>query len=81
LGDPVAPNQHNKNVAFSVTGRAAKQMFEAMGPDLKDVCGAGNVIQKRQRAALVCSFDPKYGYECSFGFDLVNGRSIGGSVC
>jgi hypothetical protein len=65
----------------TVTGQAAKQMFDAMAPDLNDVCGAGNGTRKRQRAELVCSYDPKYGFECSFGFDPVNGRSIGGSVC
>lgn len=81
LSDPVAPAQHSKNIAFSVSGQPAKRMFDAMGPDLKDVCGAENGTRMRQRAELVCSYDPKYGYECTFGFDLVNGRSIGGSVC
>lgn len=40
LGEPVAPNEHSKRIAFAVTGRVAKQMFDAMAPDLKDVCGA-----------------------------------------
>lgn len=81
LGDPVQPSEHSKNVAFSVHGRVAEQMFDAMGPDLKDVCGAENRARIRQRAALMCSYDQKYGYECNFGFDLINGRSIGGSTC
>jgi hypothetical protein len=81
LGDPVAPSERSKMVAFSVSGQVAKQMFEAMGPDLVGVCGAENGTRMRQRAELLCSYDPKDGYECSFGFDLISGRSIGGKIC
>ena len=81
LGDPVAPSSRSKNVAFTVTGEVAKQIFEAMGPDLKNRCGAGDGQRIRQRAELVCIARPDEGYRCSFGFDLLSGRSIGGSLC
>jgi hypothetical protein len=81
LGDPTAPTNRSKNIAFSVSGKVAKQMFEAMGPDLKDACGSGDGNRIRQRAEVDCSFHPKSGYQCNFGFDLVSGRSIGGSIC
>lgn len=81
LGDPVAPNNRSRNIAFTVTGQAARQMFDAMAPDLKDACGTESGLRIRQRAELICSYDKKYGYECNFGFDLIDGRSIGGSIC
>lgn len=81
LGDPVVPTERSRNVAFTVKGRVAQQMFDAMAPDLKGVCGAEDGQRIRQRAELACLYDPKYGYECNFGFDLVSGRSIAGLIC
>ena len=81
LGDPVAPTKSSKNMAFLITGPVAKHMFAAMGPDLKDVCGAEGGNRIRQRAEVSCFYHPKDGYRCDFGFDLMTGKSIGGSVC
>ncbi|GAB3443381.1 hypothetical protein NX773_22080 [Massilia solisilvae] len=81
LGDPLPPSEHSKNIAFSVTGQVARKMFDTMAPDLKDACGAEDGKRMRQRAELVCWYDPKYGYECTFGVDLVSGRSISGAIC
>lgn len=81
LGDPVQPDARSKNVAFEVTGHVAKRMFDAMGPDLRNTCGAGDGQRMRQRAEVVCFYGAKQGYSCNFGFDLISGRSIGGSIC
>nr|WP_315398230.1 hypothetical protein [uncultured Duganella sp.] len=81
LGDPYAPKAGDRHMAFSVEGRVAKEMFEAMGPDLKGVCGAEDGGRIRQRAEVSCSFHVKDGYHCNFGFDLTSGKSIGGSIC
>lgn len=81
LGDPVSPSRTSKNIAFQVTGQVAKQMFDAMGPDLKNTCGAEDGQRVRQRSELACFADVKEGYRCTFGFDLITGRSIGGAIC
>jgi hypothetical protein len=81
LGDPYAPTPENKRIAFSVKGKAAKQMFDAMGPDLKNVCGAEGGTRIREKDAVSCRFSKSDGYICDFGFDLTTGKSIGGSVC
>lgn len=81
LGDPYAPTAANSHIAFSVKGPVAKQMFDAMGPDLKGVCGADAVGRLREKDAVSCSFSTGEGYSCDFGFDLKSGKSIGGSVC
>lgn len=81
LGEPTPPTRRSKNIEYHVRGTVARQMFEAMGPDLKDVCGAEGDQRIRQRAEVSCLFNPKNGYNCDFGFDLTTGRSIAGSQC
>ena len=81
LGDPYPPKAGDKHMALSVEGGVAKEMFEAMGPDLKGVCGAEDGGRIRQRAEVICSFHVNDGYHCNFGFDLTSGKSIGGSIC
>jgi hypothetical protein len=81
LGDPYAPKAGDRHMAFSVDGPLAKQMFNAMGPDLKGVCGAEDGGRIRERAEVSCSFSPNEGYHCDFGFDLTTGKSMGGSIC
>lgn len=81
LGDPHAPKPGGRHIAFNVTGPAAKEMFASLGPDLKDACGAEDGNRIRRRSELTCSFSPKDGYHCAFGFDLATGKSIGGSIC
>jgi hypothetical protein len=81
LGEETPPTKRSRNIAYQVRGPVAMQMFEAMGPDLKDVCGAEDGQRIRQRAEVSCSFNPKDGYSCSFGFDLITGKSIAGIEC
>lgn len=81
LGDPYEPSEKDKRIAYWIKGQVAQQMFNAMGPDLRNVCGADAEQRIRQRAEIVCTASTHDGYSCSLGFDLVNGRSIGGSIC
>ena len=83
LGDPTAPSLHDNKVAFSVEGAAAKQIFDAIGPDQRDSCteGSGMRVRHKDHEHLTCTLSKKNEYACSFGFDLVSGKSIGGSIC
>lgn len=83
LGDPTAPSLNDKKVAFSVEGAAAKQIFDAIGPDKRDPCteGSGMRFRHKNHEHLTCTLSKKNEYACSFGFDLVSGKSIGGSIC
>jgi hypothetical protein len=74
-----APTPGDMKVAFNLTGNPAKEMFEAIGPDLKGGCARPD-LRVRQRDMLLCRYRPKDGYWCSFGFDLSTGLSIGGSI-
>ena len=55
LGDTYAPSAHDVHVAFYIRGRAAREMFDAMGPDKKDQCGIekGGRIREREHVACV----------------------------
>lgn len=68
---------------FRVSGRSAKDLFDAIGPDKKDACSTepGERIRKLAGEKLFCSRSAKGEYSCSFGFDLRTGKSIGGIVC
>ncbi|MDO8049915.1 hypothetical protein O3301_15715 [Janthinobacterium sp. SUN211] len=79
LDDAVAPVAGDTKVAFRLTGAAAKDMFDAIGPDMRDGCPDPQ-IRIRNRDMLLCRHRPKDGYRCDFGFDLSTGLSIGGAV-
>jgi len=83
LGDPTAPKSNDKKVAFSIEGHAARQIFDAIGPDKHDPCteGSGMRVRHKDHEHLTCTLSEKNDYACSFGFDLVSGKSIGGSIC
>jgi hypothetical protein len=81
IGDTYAPAPKDVHVAFYVRGRAAKEMFDAMGPDRKSECGIEKGGRVREKEHVACRFRPSDGYQCDFGFDLRSGKSIGGSIC
>jgi len=83
IGDPQKPISNEKKIAIEIDGKAAKEIFNAIGPDVPDVCGATADlrIRKKNDGALSCSRSLKGEYRCHIGFDLQSGKSIGGVVC
>lgn len=81
LGDTYAPTPNDVHAAFYVRGRAAKEMFDAMGPDRKSECVIEKGGRVREKEHVACRYRPSDGYQCDFGFDLRSGKSIGGSIC
>ena len=79
LDAAVAPVGGDTKVAFRLTGGAAKDLFEAIGPDMPDGC-PDSQIRIRHRDVLLCRHRPNDGYRCHFGFDLSTGLSIAGAV-
>lgn len=84
LGEQEPPRQRDRKGAFMIEGPLAKEMFDAIGPDLKDACGASSSLRIRQKGDLDCTFDkdhPSAPHTCHFGINLRTGKSIGGSIC
>ena len=74
---PATPG--DTKLVVNLTDKSAKEMFNAIGPDVQTHC-ADLGFRLRQRDMLLCRYRPKDGYWCTFGFDLSTGLSIGGSV-
>jgi hypothetical protein len=83
IGDPQNSIRNEKKIAIEIDGKAAKEIFNAIGPDVPDVCGASADlrIRKKNDGALSCSRSFRGEYRCHIGFDLQSGKSIGGVVC
>lgn len=83
LGDPIVPSPRDGKVMFSLSGNAAKELFDAIGPDRHDVCteGSGTRVRWRDAQNLSCMRSENGDYDCNFGFDLRTGKSIGGGIC
>ena len=81
LGDQQAATKDDRKLSFIVEGQPAKEIFNAMPPDDKATCGEGEGERSRSKGNVWCTFSPKDGYTCYFGFDLRTGKSIAGGIC
>jgi len=81
LGDTVPPTKNDRKVAFAFKEPLAKDLFNQIGPDRKDVCGAAPDQRRRERGDLSCTWDRRDGYICYFGLDVPTGKSMYGSIC
>lgn len=83
LADPLLPSRDDHKIRFSITGPAAKEMFDGIAPDVKEICSPqpGERVRKKAGEKLYCQRSAQGRYQCYFGFDLKSGASIGGIVC
>lgn len=81
LGERTAPTPTERKLAVRVTGPAAKEIFDSMYPDEKEVCTGEKGARSRSKGNVWCTYHPGQGFTCYFGFDLRTGESIGGASC
>lgn len=83
LGEHAAPKPNDKKLSFLVKGELAKEIFDSLGPDLKNACGMTGGVRIRERGDVGCSHHRgmKDPYTCLFGLNLKNGKSIPGGTC
>lgn len=84
LDEKQPPSRLDHKVAFMVEGPMAKEMFDTLGTDVKDACGASSRLRIRERGDVECTFDrdtPSSPYTCRFGLNMATGKSIAGSTC
>lgn len=83
LGDPSAPTAQDSKISFVVEGKAARDIFDQIGPDKKNQCGSDPGIRTRSKndGKVECIRYSKSEYSCWFGFDLKTGESVVGSIC
>ena len=84
LDEKQPPTPDDKKMALMVEGALAKEMFNAIGPDLKEACGTSSRLRIRAKGDVECTHDkdtPSSPYACRFGLNLRTGKSIPGSTC
>jgi len=84
LGEEAAPTTADRKAAFMLQGEVARNLFESIGPDLKDACGTSSGTRVRQKGDLDCTYDKgtkSSPYVCHFGINLRTGKSTYGSIC
>jgi len=84
LGEAQPPTRTEQKLSFAIQGPLAKQMFDAIGPDLKLSCGTTQGMRQRTRGDVDCSYDKEdtqSPYTCHFGLELRKGKSIAGAIC
>lgn len=83
LDEKEAPKPSDKKLSFMVEGQLAKEIFDSLGADLKQACGATQGVRIRQRGDVECSHHQGMAspYTCLFGLNLKNGKSIPGATC
>ena len=84
LGEAAAPTTTDRKATFAFYGEAARNLFESIGPDVKDACGTSSGMRTRQKGDLDCTYDKDdrgSPYACHFGINLRTGKSMHGSIC
>jgi hypothetical protein len=84
LGDSVPPQAGNKKLSLMIEGRLARELFDSLGPDQKEACGASTGVRIRERGDVTCSFhrdDKVAPFTCHIGINLKTGNSMAGAIC
>lgn len=83
IGDPLPADQDDAKLSLAITGEAAEEIFQRIGPDREDQCGAedGSRFRARGDGSVVCQYSLQDGYFCYLGIDLLKGKPVNASVC
>lgn len=87
LSDRDAPTSKDRKLSISIEGRAAKEIFDSIGPDSREMCSSEKGDRERDKGGVQCSYTakdaakPGMGYRCWIGVNLVTGRSIPTVAC
>jgi hypothetical protein len=84
LGDTVPPQAGYKKLSLMIEGRLARELFDALGPDQQEACGASTGVRIRERGDVTCSFhrdDKVAPFTCHIGINLQTGKSMAGAIC
>jgi hypothetical protein len=54
LGDMSSPQEGNKKLAIEISGRSARDIFNSIGPDIRNACGAGTALAFARKTMVRC---------------------------
>ena len=85
-GDTVAysevPTAKDRKLSVLIKGQPAKEVFDLIGPDDREMCSTANGDRERNKGAVQCTYtaskanEPWMGYRCWIGVNLVDGKGI-----
>jgi len=81
IGDPTPPTGRDRKLSLMLVGPLAKDLFDQIGPDAKNACGADSDHRQRYKGDLTCIWTKGNGYACYFGLNVQTGKSISGITC
>ena len=87
LADRQPPSSSDRKLSIVIEGAPAKEMFEAIGPDLPETCSGEKGDRARDKKGVHCSYsaqdrnDKDGPYRCWIGIDLRTGDSVGTISC
>lgn len=77
-----APTANDRKLSIVVKGQAAKEIFDSIGPDARDMCSSAKGDRERSKGGLQCMYTAKdantvgKGYRCWIGVDLISGQGV-----
>lgn len=81
VANRTAPTPGDRKLTIQVDGKAAKELFEAISPDVQPTCNGEDGDRDRRRKGIYCTYNPldvkaRSGpYRCWVGVDLVTGEA------
>jgi len=81
MSEELPPTRKDMKVSLMFIGPLAKDLFDKIGPDVKDSCSDAADYRERRRGDLSCTYTKDDGYSCYFGIDVPKGKSTYGSIC
>jgi hypothetical protein len=81
IGDSTPPTEKDRKLSLMLIGPLAKDLFDHIGPDAKNACGADADHRHRYKGDLTCIWAKTDGYSCYFGLNVQTGKSMSGLIC
>lgn len=84
LGEHESPKRGSKKVSILIEGQLARELFNSLGPDRKEACGASSGVRIRERGDITCSYHHAQkvaAFTCYVGLNLKTGKSMEGATC
>ncbi|HEX8603749.1 MAG TPA: hypothetical protein VF774_13975 [Pseudoduganella sp.] len=87
VADRTPPAGSDRKLTIHVDGKAAREIFDSIGPDEQQTCNGAQGDRDRRRKGIYCTYDPtdakaKGGpYNCWIGVNLVTGEAENNVSC
>lgn len=87
VADAAPPTAADRRLTILVDGAAAKEVFDAIGPDEAETCSGAKGDRHRRKKGIVCFYtaqdanDKDGPYRCWIGLNMRTGDTIGTISC